>query len=116
MMCTRGRRQVDMAGHFCPQASCSYHGWVDWGNIRANGHPSGRRWRQLVCLICHGCFLETNGTPFHGKPVDPDKLVGAMAALAEGLGIRPVVSPDTVLGHQDTMTRRRASRALGDCA
>ena len=29
---------------------------------------------------------------------------------------RPVVSPDAVLGHQDTMTRPRASRALGDCA
>jgi hypothetical protein len=23
---------------------------VGWGNIRANGHPNGRRWRQLVCL------------------------------------------------------------------
>jgi hypothetical protein len=45
MMLTRGRRrQVDTTGHSCPQATCSYHGWVDWGNLRANGHPNGRRW------------------------------------------------------------------------
>lgn len=104
MIFTRGRRrQVDTTGHFCPHATCSYHGRVDFGNIRANGHPNGRRWRQLVCLGCHGYFLETLGTPFHGKQVDPDKLVWAITALAEGLGIRAVarvfeVDPNTVLG------------------
>jgi transposase-like protein len=104
MIFTRGRRrQVETTGHFCPHTTCSYHGRVDFGNIRANGHPNGRRWRQLVCLGCHGYFLETLGTPFHGKHVDPDKLVWAIAALAEGLGIRAVarvfeVDPNTVLG------------------
>src|SRR5690349_5856442 len=40
MSFTRGRRRtVDTAGHFCPQLDCSYRGWVDWGNIRAHGHP-----------------------------------------------------------------------------
>ena len=76
---------------------------MGWGNIRANGHPNGRRWRQLVCLSCQRHFLETHGTPFHGKQVDPDKLVWAIAALAEGLGIRAVArvfetDPNTVLG------------------
>jgi IS1 family transposase len=75
---------------------------VGWGNIRANGHPNGRRWRQLVCLSCQRHFLETHGTPLHGKQVEPEKLVGAMAALAEGLGLRAVarvfaVDPNTVL-------------------
>ncbi len=103
MIFTQGRRRhIDTTGHFCPQAMCSYYGWVDWGNIRANGHPNGRRWRQLVCLGCHGYFLEALGTPFHGKQVNPDKLVWAIAALAEGLGIRAVarvfeVDPNTVL-------------------
>jgi transposase-like protein len=103
MSFTRGRRrQVDTTGHFCPSATCSYHGWVDFGNIRANGHPNGRRWRQLVCLSCHGYFLETVDTPFHGKQVDADKWVWAMTALAEGLGIRAVArvfetDPNTVL-------------------
>jgi IS1 family transposase/transposase-like protein len=103
MMFTRGRRRhVDTTGHFCPHATCPYHGRVGWGNIRANGHPNGRRWRQLVCLSCQRHFLETHGTPLHGKQGDPGKLVWAMAALAEGLGIRAVArvfetDPNTVL-------------------
>jgi IS1 family transposase/transposase-like protein len=104
MIFTRGRRRyVDTTGHFCPHAACSYHGRLGLGNIRANGHPNGRQWRQLVCLSCHRHFLETHGTPFHAKQVDPDKLVWAIAALAEGLGIRAVArvfegDPHTVLG------------------
>jgi IS1 family transposase/transposase-like protein len=104
MIFTRGRRrQVKTSSHFCPHTTCSYHGRVGWGNIRANGHPNGRRWRQLVCLSCQRHFLETHGTLFHGKQVDPDKLVWAIAALAEGLGLRAVArvfetDPTTVLG------------------
>jgi transposase-like protein len=104
MIFTRGRRrQVDTTGHFCPHLTCSYHGRVGFGNIRANGHPNGRRWRQMVCLGCRGYFLETVGTPFHDKRVDPDKLVWAITALAEGVGIRAVArifetNPNTVLG------------------
>jgi hypothetical protein len=57
MTFTRGRhRQVDTTGHCCPHATCLYHGWVGFGNIRANGHPNGRRWRQLHCQSCHGYF------------------------------------------------------------
>jgi hypothetical protein len=61
MTFTRGRRRhIDTTGHFCPHTTCAYHGRVGWGNIRANGHPNGRRWRQLVCLSCkaltqHSC-------------------------------------------------------------
>lgn len=101
---TRGRRRsIETTGHCCPHAACAYHGRVDWGNLRANGHPNGRHWRQLYCLGCRGYFLETHGTPFHGKQVAPDTLVWAMAALAEGLGIRAVArvfeaAPNTVLG------------------
>jgi len=93
---------VDTAQHFCPNANCDYRGWVDWGNISANGHPSGGPWRQLYCSACECYFLETHGTPFHGKRVAPEKLVWAVGALAEGLGIRAVarvfeVDPNTVL-------------------
>jgi hypothetical protein len=93
MILTRGhRRQVDTTGHFCPYPICSYHGWVGWGNIYANGHSYSRRWRLLVYLGCRGSFLETHGTPFHGNQVEADKLGWAMGALAEGLGIRAVAS------------------------
>jgi transposase-like protein/IS1 family transposase len=96
------RRQVDTSSHFCPDPHCRYSGWTGLGNISANGHPSGGHWRQLHCSRCGGYFLETHGTPFHGKRVSPEKLVWAIAALAEGLGIRAVarvfeVDPNTVL-------------------
>ena len=49
-----------------------------------------------------GAIFETTGTPFAGKHVTPEKLVWAVGALAEGLGIRAVarvfeVDPNTVL-------------------
>jgi hypothetical protein len=100
---TRGRpRQVDTSFHFCPHANCAYRGWGSWGNLRANGHPSGGPWRQWYCTVCQGYCLETHGTLWHGKRVAPDVLVWAVGALAEGLGIRAVarvfeVDPHTVL-------------------
>src|SRR5712691_6038166 len=100
---TRGRpHQVDTSFHFCPKANCDYRGWVGLGNISANGHPNGGPWRQLHCISCGGYFQETHGTPLHGKRVVPERLVWAVGALAEGLGIRAVarvfeVDPNTVL-------------------
>src|SRR5262249_11235914 len=50
---TRGRRcEIDTSSHFCPNPDCAYRGWVGWGNLRANGHPSGSPWRQLLCVVC----------------------------------------------------------------
>jgi IS1 family transposase len=100
---TRGRRrQVDTSMPFCPNLDCRYRGWTGWENIRANGHPAGGRWRQLLCIVCHGYFLETLGTLFHGKRSSPDLIVRVIACLAEGLGIRGTargfeVDPHTVL-------------------
>jgi IS1 family transposase/transposase-like protein len=95
-------RQVDTSKQFCPQPHCAYYGWVGRGNIRANGSPSGGRWRQFQCLSCKQYFLETQGTPLQGKRVPPEVLVWAITAMAEGLGIRAVarvfgVDPNTVL-------------------
>src|SRR5215472_187399 len=100
---TRGRRrQVDTSTHFCPNPDCAYRGWVGWGNLRANGHPSGGPWRQLLCVACRRYFLETLGTIFHGKRTSPDLIVRVIGCLAEGLGIRGTarvfeVDPNTVL-------------------
>jgi hypothetical protein len=50
LVATRGRRrQVDTSMHFCPNPDCAYRSWVGWGNLRANGHPSGGPWRQRPC-------------------------------------------------------------------
>jgi transposase-like protein len=100
---TRGRRrQVDTSHQFCPNPECAYCGRVGWGNLRANGHPNGGPWRQLLCVACHCYFLETLGTLFHGKRASVDLIVRVIACLAEGLGIRGTarvfeVDPNTVL-------------------
>jgi len=100
---TRGRRrQVDTSPHFCPNPDCAYRGWVGWGNLRANGHPNGGPWRQLLCIACRRYFLESRGTIFHGQCASVDLIVHVIACLAEGLGIRGTarvfeVAPNTVL-------------------
>jgi hypothetical protein len=75
---------------------------LGWGNLRANGHPSGGPWRQFRCTACEGYFLETHGTLFHGKHAAVELIVRVLACLAEGLGIRATarsfeVDPNTVL-------------------
>src|SRR5262244_601042 len=103
MVPTRGRRrQVDTSTHFCPNPDCASRGWVGWGNLRANGHPNGGPWRQLLCVACRRYFLETLGTIFHGKRTSVDLIVRVITCLAEGLGIRGTarvfeVDPNTVL-------------------
>src|SRR5262244_2457828 len=100
---TRGRRRhIDTSTHFCPNPDCAYRGWVGRGNLRANGHPNGGSWRQLLCIACRGYILETLGTIFHGKRVEVELIVRVIACLAEGLGIRGTarvceVNPNTVL-------------------
>src|SRR5215468_2810959 len=107
---TRGRRRaVDTATHFCPNPDCRYRGWVGWGNIRANGHPNGGRWRQLLCIVCRGYFLETLGTIFHGKRVAPELIVRVIACLAEDF--LPFVNPN--LSHFFTPSARPAHDASG---
>src|SRR5215468_5798169 len=98
----RRPRTVDTSMHFCPHTECDYRGWLGLNNLRANGHPSGGPWRQLQCLGCHGYFLETHGTIFHGKQAAGELIVRVLACLAEGLGMRATarvfeVDPHTVL-------------------
>ena len=89
MSSSRGRpRQVNTAAHYCPNPKCAYYGWLKRGNIRANGRPNGRAWRQLYCRACGRYFLETHGTLFYGKQHAPETILYAIGCLAEGLGLR----------------------------
>src|SRR5262249_4688122 len=98
----RGRpRTVDTHHQYCPTKTCAYYGWVGEGNKRANGHPSRGGWRQFHWVVCDTYFLETHRTPLYGKPRPAERIVRAVAAVAEGLGIRAVarvfeVEPNTV--------------------
>ena len=86
---TSGRkRTIDTQHHFCPGQNCVYYGWPGRGNIRANGHPGGKSWQQLECVVCHGYFQETHGTIFYGKHESAELIGRVIACLAEGLGIR----------------------------
>jgi hypothetical protein len=67
-----------------------------------------------VCLSCKGYFLETLGTPFHAKLVEPDKLVWAIAALAEGLGIRAVARVFETAPNTESVKKLGRSRPLND--
>ena len=52
-------------------------GWA--GGISAPmAIPTADGGDSLYAWVASGYFLETHGTPFHGKQVDPDKLVWAM--------------------------------------
>ena len=96
------------SNHFCPRKGCRYYGWLDRGNIIANGHPSGGQWRQLKCVVCgkphlewgkH--FQETIGTVFYGSSVSARDIMRAIASLCEGVSPRKVarifeVDKDTV--------------------
>lgn len=81
-------RQVDTSSHFCPDPACRYYGWIGRGNLRSNGHPNGSRYRQLQCTVCGKYFMETCNTVFYRKKVPAETIWQALAALAEGLGIR----------------------------
>src|SRR5262249_12638610 len=99
----RGRpRTVDTPTQYCPTKTCPYYGWVGYGNLRANGHPGGGAWGQVHCVAYDTYFLETHGTPLHGKTLSVEVIVRVVAAMAEGLGLRAVarvfdVDPNTVL-------------------
>jgi hypothetical protein len=65
----RRPRTVDTSLHFCPHSGCDYRGWLGLNNLRANGHPGGRPWRQFQCTSCEGYFPEHHGTIFGRVPV-----------------------------------------------
>jgi hypothetical protein len=88
--------QGDTQPHGCPSPCCDSYGWVGGGHGRANGHPSAGRWRQLQGMACGTSVLETHGPPVHGTRVAPERVVWAVGAFAEGLGIRAVARVCTV--------------------
>jgi len=94
-------RTVDTSHHFCDHKKCLYYGWLNRGNIIANGHPNGGKSRQMYCKVCKSYFVETLGTIFYGGRIEAQIKMWAILSLAEGLGIQGVsrvfgIKADTV--------------------
>jgi hypothetical protein len=69
---TRGRRRtVDTRQQFCPADACSYYGWLDRGNIRSNGHPGGKPWRQCSVGRVAGISRRRMARRFMGSEYRP---------------------------------------------
>ena len=96
------RRQVDTSPHFGPHPDWAYRGGGGWGNLRANGHPNGGSWRQWRCVAWRRSLLETLDTLSQGQRAAGELIVGVIACLDAGLGIRSTgrggeVAPKPVL-------------------
>lgn len=94
-------RCVQTDWHFCPHRDCTHYGWVGLGNIVANGHPNGGRFRQLHCTVCGKYFAESSGTIFYRSLLAPEVLSRIVKALAEGVNLQATarifeVDPTTV--------------------
>jgi len=84
---TRGeRRQVRPSTHFCPRPGLCLSGRVGWGNLRANGHPNGGPWRQLLMYRLSPLLSGDLGTLLHGKRGSVELIVRVIASVAEGPG------------------------------
>lgn len=119
---TRRPREVGTSQPFCPHSGCDYRGGLDWGNLRAKGHPRGGPWRQFHGPSGTGDFLATHGTLCHGKQAAVELIGRVWACLAAGLGLRATarvceVAPNTVLhGLVEAAEQLRAFAAYFLCA
>jgi len=90
----RGRPATIPTNHvFCPQKTCRGFGQLgphpDHRIVGYGTYTTRSGQRQLYrCQWCHTVFSETQGTVFYGLKTPEETVYRALAALAEGLGIR----------------------------
>lgn len=77
------------AGDCCLNPSCDLYGQVGRGNIRKSGHTKQNR-QRYQCKWCGQTYSERKGTVFYGLRVEEEKVVQALAMLAEGSRISSV--------------------------
>ena len=92
----------DLRRFCCQSAACPDHGRRDHGNLSVcmRYGPEPRR-RLLYCRTCKARFSERKGTPLFDARLPQDKLLAALAHIADGCGVRQTarlvgVSKDTV--------------------
>jgi transposase-like protein len=92
--------EVVQSGSFCWNEQCPRYGEVGAGNMRRFGKTSNGV-QRFQCKACGKAFTATRGTPFYGIH-DPEKMLRALALLAERVSIRGVgratkAKPDAVI-------------------
>jgi transposase-like protein len=107
-------------GSFCWNEECPRYGEVGAGNMRRFGKTAAGV-QRFQCRTCEKTFTATRGTPFYGIH-DPEKMLRALALLAERVSIRGVgrmtgAKPDAVIewmekaaGHVAVIEKRLQQR------
>jgi transposase-like protein len=90
--------EIDANQHSCPNPECSDYGKAGAGNIRI--HCSADR--RLRCATCNRRFSAREGTIFYNLKTDEEKVLMALALLAERNSARATArilgtNEDTVL-------------------
>src|SRR4028119_1632546 len=93
--------EVVQSGSFCWNEQCPEYGEVGAGNMRRFGKTAAGV-QRFQCRSCRKVCTATRGTPFYGIH-DPEKMLRALALLAERVSIRGVgratgAEPDAGMG------------------
>ncbi len=91
----------DLAPFCCHNPDCPDHGQRGYGNLTVCGHYGPQQLRLLYCRTCKARFSERKGTALFDTRLPPDKVLGVLRHLAEGVGVRKTsrltgVNKDTV--------------------
>ena len=77
-------------GDFCPNKTCADYGKLQEKqskrNIKKNGHTD-KGVQRFQCHTCQKTFTATKGTIFYRRRTPADKILEALAFLAEGVRI-----------------------------
>lgn len=88
-------------GIYCPNSSCDLFGQVEGARLERHAYYGADRRVIYLCRECGQTFSETRGTFFFGLRTPREKILAALAMIAEGGGIRATgrvfgVDKDTV--------------------
>jgi LacI family transcriptional regulator len=94
----------DLSRFCCLNPDCPDHGRRGHGNLTVCMRYGARQqYRLLYCTTCQARFSERKGTPLFDARLPRDKLLSALAHIADGCGVRQTARLVGV--NKDTVTR-----------
>jgi len=75
-------------GLYCPNPECSSFGQEEDCQLERHAYYGPNRTTQYLCRACGKTFSETKGTFFYRLRTPREKILTALAMVAEGGGIR----------------------------